>query len=148
MELPHEELEMTERLFAEQVRPQLSPEGMERLSAMQGIADLDAVELEILNGLAPGEAMAAMQQMVAEATETSLAANREPNPAFREGPPPRLTTAAALVPKPKPRPAIVRQSRPVQQPRPTIFFKACWCSIRNTVWEKSWPPAEPARSER
>ena len=63
---------------------------------MQGIADLDAVELEILNGLAPGEAMAAMQQMVAQATETGLAANREPNPAFREGPPPRLTTAAAL----------------------------------------------------
>ena len=35
MELPHEELEMTERLFAEQVRPQLSPEGLERLAAMQ-----------------------------------------------------------------------------------------------------------------
>ena len=100
MELPHEELEMTERLFAEQVRPQLSEEGLERLAMMQadmqGIADLDAVELEILNGLAPGEAMAAMQQMVAEATASGLAANRGPNPAFREGPPPRLTTAAAL----------------------------------------------------
>jgi DNA helicase II / ATP-dependent DNA helicase PcrA len=96
MELQHEELEMTERLFPEQVRPQLSPEGMERLAAMQGIADLDAVELDILNGLAPGEAMAAMQDMVAPATASGLAANREPNPTFREGPPPRLTTAAAL----------------------------------------------------
>ncbi len=118
MELPHDELEMTERLFAEQVRPQLSPEGMERLSAMQGIADLDAVELEILNGLAPGEAMAAMQQMVAQATETGLAANREPNPAFREGPPPRLTTAAALVAESETatgnRPAVV--ARPTTPP--------------------------------
>ena len=96
MELPREELEMTERLFPEQVRPQFSPEGIERLAEMQGIADLDSVELEILNGLAPGEAMAAMQQMMAEAAASGLAANREPNPAFREGPPPRLTTAAAL----------------------------------------------------
>jgi DNA helicase-2/ATP-dependent DNA helicase PcrA len=96
MELPHEELEMTERLFPEQVRPQLSAEGLERLAEMQGVADMDAVELEILNGLSPNEARAAMQQMVAEAEMSGLAANREPNPSFREGPPPRLTTAAAL----------------------------------------------------
>jgi DNA helicase-2/ATP-dependent DNA helicase PcrA len=112
MELPREELEMTERLFAEQVRPQLSPEGLQRLAAMQETG-LDSVELDILNGLAPGEAMAAMQQMMAQAARGDRMTNREPNAPFRGAPPPRLTTAAALA-----EPATGRGDLPAAAPRP------------------------------
>jgi DNA helicase-2/ATP-dependent DNA helicase PcrA len=99
MELPHEELEMTERLFAEHVRPQLSPEGLERLAAMQEAAiresiDFDPVELERLSrSMSNSTTRETARELHPRADERGEPAR---DAATVDPPRPKLTTAAAL----------------------------------------------------
>ena len=97
MELPHDDLEMVERVFAEQVRPQLSAEGLQRLAEMRAAGQFEPDEAVLLGGFSSEEARAALERMMTDAPADGIGGDDEPatmpsaNAARLN-----LTTAAAL----------------------------------------------------
>lgn len=96
MELPHDELEMVERVFAEQVRPQLSAEGLQRLAEMRAAGQFEPDEAILLEGFSPEEAREALERMTEPATD-GIAGENDPAATSTAGAARlNLTTAAAL----------------------------------------------------